>query len=128
MVIDEQTTLKQMANFPESENWPPASRKVFVHDRVVCHNCGERGHKSTYCQKDKADVIIDYDERVKCFGCGQIGHRKNICPLRKSEERRRSTSRDRRFKLPQKRGAPPTGNLKQEIEEELKQLRTDKND
>ena len=22
---------------------------------IFCHNCGEKGHKSTFCQKDKID-------------------------------------------------------------------------
>lgn len=71
VIIDEMTTLKQLANFPDSENWPK-NRSFRIHDKVVCHNCGERGHKSTYCQKDKVDVIIERNEngRVRCFGCG----------------------------------------------------------
>jgi len=60
---------------------------------TVCHNCGKKGHKSTYCQEEKIDraelaALLDAtqiggNERVICFSCGQHGHYANICPQKK---------------------------------------------
>lgn len=74
VVIDEDTSLKLLANFPDSENWPRPSdlqekietnpynrRDMKPKQPIICHHCGEHGHKQTYCQEEK----IDKDELKK---------------------------------------------------------------
>lgn len=56
-----------------------------------------------------------------------MGHYKDRCPLLINESRERHDSMGRDFKLPMKRNQP-TGALRQEIEDELKALRTDKDE
>lgn len=77
MIADQDTTLATLANFPEKENWsdknafniPP--NQIFPGQKpmtkVRCHNCGQTGHKSTYCQeepitKDELHKILAQDE------------------------------------------------------------------
>ena len=82
VIIDEIATLKQLANFPDSENWPkPNQEKINNQRQPMCYHCGEKGHKSTHCQKDKIeqdelDKIIhnqrnsvNGQENIKCFNC-----------------------------------------------------------
>ncbi len=62
VIADSDTTLKVLANFPDKENWsdrnalqqqaPAMSIFAKQMQRVRCHNCGQVGHKSTYCQED----------------------------------------------------------------------------
>ena len=58
VVIDDQTSLKEIANFPQTENYStavatPAYRTPMKYNMAnkptVCHNCGKEGHKSTFC-------------------------------------------------------------------------------
>lgn len=63
-------------------------------NRIRCHNCGELGHKSTYCQEEplsqeeKIRVLADdpdYNKQnmtVLCFKCKHYGHYANVCPLK----------------------------------------------
>ena len=106
VIIDEQSSLKQLANFPDQENWsmtqqaPPQpttgrnnSMMMKNQKPTICYNCGKMGHKSTYCQEDKIDQVelmrivdaaqLGGNERVNCFSCGQNGHYANICPFKK---------------------------------------------
>lgn len=62
--------------------------------RVRCHNCGDLGHKSTFCQEEQ----LSQEERIKilaqdpgyntqnmavlCFKCKHYGHYANVCPMR----------------------------------------------
>lgn len=62
VIADSDTTLKILANFPDKENWSDrnaissqqASTGMFTKNmqRVRCHNCGDIGHKSTYCLEE----------------------------------------------------------------------------
>jgi cleavage and polyadenylation specificity factor subunit 4 len=62
VIADSDTTLKILANFPDKENWSDrnaissqqASTGMYTKNlqRVRCHNCGDIGHKSTYCLED----------------------------------------------------------------------------
>lgn len=97
VIIDENTSLKQFANFPDSEDYqmplPFTGRiqnRMWPQKPTVCHNCGKEGHKSTYCLEDKIDraelaKITQFigHERVLCFNCSQYGHYANMCPLKK---------------------------------------------
>lgn len=103
VVIDEQTSLKNLANFPDEENWAqntalPHQGKLVPGSKMsylglpkppICHQCGVEGHKSTYCQGDKIDrtelqKITQFGhERVLCFNCSQYGHYASLCPLKK---------------------------------------------
>ena len=102
VVIDEQTSLKELANFPDEENWVqntamPLQGKLTGSKLSfgappkppICHQCGVEGHKSTYCQGDKIDrvelqKITQFGhERVLCFNCSQYGHYASLCPLKK---------------------------------------------
>ena len=82
VIIDEMASLKQLANFPDSENWPRPNQEKANNQRTpMCYHCGEKGHKSTHCQKDKIeqdelDKIIhnqrnsvNGQENIKCFNC-----------------------------------------------------------
>jgi len=42
---------------------------------MKCYNCGEMGHISNDCTKQRADTR-------KCFNCGQGGHLSRNCPER----------------------------------------------
>ena len=98
VIIDEQTSLSQIANFPESESTiasPNKSQKSTTHKLTICHNCGQEGHKSTYCQEDKIDKVnlqkilestmhMGHD-RVLCFNCSTYGHYANMCPLKQDK-------------------------------------------
>ena len=63
LIADTDTTLKILANFPEDENWLDKSAlqqslpNVYK-TRIRCHNCGELGHKSTFCQEEPIDPEI----------------------------------------------------------------------
>lgn len=63
VIIDEQSSLKKLANFPDSEDWISHSHtqasgaKMSNSMNIQCHNCGKPGHKSTYCIEDKAESI-----------------------------------------------------------------------
>ena len=61
VIADSDATLKILANFPDKENWSDrnayqqiSANSMFAKamPRVRCHNCGELGHKSTYCQEE----------------------------------------------------------------------------
>jgi cleavage and polyadenylation specificity factor subunit 4 len=57
VIADSDTTLKILANFPDKENWTDrnaiSSQQPAIYQknmqRVRCYNCGEIGHKSSYC-------------------------------------------------------------------------------
>lgn len=106
VIIDDDTSLKQIANFPDSENWaqiPQPGSQGFQgrqqygrqqhHKPTICHNCGVAGHRSTFCQEErleqsKLDEIISNtkfggNERVLCFNCSEHGHYASLCPKRK---------------------------------------------
>ena len=60
--------------------------------RVRCYNCGEIGHKSSYCieeplsNEEKQKILAEdnfYNEQnrtVLCFKCKLYGHYANFCP------------------------------------------------
>ena len=56
-------SLKEIANFPEAENWIHHQMSGYYgrmalkpgQKPTICHNCGQEGHKSTYCQEEKID-------------------------------------------------------------------------
>jgi len=90
VVIDEQASLRMLANFPDSENWVQHSftanhKGQHGLQQVICHNCGEPGHKSTFCLEDPIDPKkIDIDptcmKQTQCFHCKQMGHYASHCP------------------------------------------------
>lgn len=95
VIIDDQTSLKDLGNFPTEENhWQPSTVMQpmkwngFAHKPIMCHNCGKEGHKSTYCLEDKIDpsnlALIQgqsgIHDRVLCFNCSKYGHYANMCP------------------------------------------------
>ena len=103
IIADTETTLALLANFPNEENWSDktampnsGSMNMFSKSmtRVRCHNCGELGHKSTYCQEDpltqedKIKILAEdnqYNQQnmtVLCFKCKHYGHYANVCPMR----------------------------------------------
>lgn len=52
-IADLETTLSTLANFPPEENWVDKN-SMPTHmgkpaQKIRCHNCGQPGHKSTYC-------------------------------------------------------------------------------
>lgn len=102
VIADMETTLKYLANFPDSENWQdrtaiqqPSHQMSIYHksmNSIRCHNCGEAGHKSTYCQEEplpseQRDRLLAEDPKynqqnmtVLCFKCSHYGHYANVCP------------------------------------------------
>jgi hypothetical protein len=60
--------LATLAKFPAEENWVDKSQHgqggllaakpvvAAINQRVRCHNCGQVGHKSTYCQEEPIDA------------------------------------------------------------------------
>lgn len=55
VIIDDQASLKELANFPDEENWKlhastsSKTAPLGYNHAVICHNCGQKGHKATYC-------------------------------------------------------------------------------
>jgi hypothetical protein len=63
IVADTDLTLMTLANFPPSEDWVDRNAVAALTGQnllpfhkpmvnVLCHRCGQTGHKSTYCQED----------------------------------------------------------------------------
>ena len=63
----------------------------------ICYNCGQKGHKSTYCQENKIDEsVLDKirednkihgtNDKVMCFHCNQYGHYANVCPHKRQQK------------------------------------------
>jgi len=102
VISDTETSLKLLANFPDYENWqdksvinqPSSSMGPYSkqYNKIRCHNCGEAGHKSTYCQEDplaeeERNKLLAEDPHynqqnmtVLCFKCNHYGHYANVCP------------------------------------------------
>ena len=61
VILDSECKLSALANFPENEEWfdkaaKPSHNNAFASGgpkakSVICHHCGEEGHKNTYCLK-----------------------------------------------------------------------------
>ena len=102
--LNKVTSLGNLANYPHSEDWvdfTTAKRPGFPdnHHIIRCHKCGERGHKSTFCQEpkmDKDDLIKllsqDQDNRVSavtCNYCQKQGHYASVCPQKQNDRRQK---------------------------------------
>ena len=53
-------------------------RRTESRNPLICHNCGEAGHRSTSCRRPA----------VSCGNCGSLGHRQLFCM---NNERRTTT-------------------------------------
>ena len=54
LVPEADLTLQRLGNFHPDENWIDKALRTNtpqVGAKVRCHNCGQLGHKSTYCQE-----------------------------------------------------------------------------
>jgi hypothetical protein len=66
---------------------------------VICHNCGEKGHKSTFCQNARVDrqalqqILMSSGGamfNVMCHKCNMQGHYANCCPQSQSTQTKQS--------------------------------------
>ena len=87
VIIDEVSSLKELANFPDSLNYksttPDSGFKVpfnkYSQKPTICHHCGQEGHKSTYCNEEQispqdlklilGNSSFHVNEKVMCFNC-----------------------------------------------------------
>ena len=109
---DNLLSLGGLANFPSDVDWidRPVSNNGrggrdeghhrgnkmgnVTSSKIRCHNCGEVGHKSTYCQEKACDQetlikLIGEDKEhsalnkgVICHYCQMYGHYATVCPER----------------------------------------------
>ena len=49
---------------------------------VVCYSCGEAGHYSNECSKNKAETTktAATNREIVCYNCNQLGHISRNCP------------------------------------------------
>lgn len=104
--------------------------------RIRCHNCGEAGHKSTYCQEDplpeeERNRLLAEDPHynqqnmtVLCFKCSHYGHYANVCPMKGKIQKDEDVQM--LLEHEQQQWEPPKSVLPQplEIEQSLTQLST----
>jgi len=79
IIIEQQSSLKQLANYPDQEDWVQSTGPYnpkgssIPNMSVVCHNCGQKGHKSTYCIEERVNgenIPIDNTHaNVMCYSC-----------------------------------------------------------
>ncbi len=51
---------------------------------LTCFNCGERGHRSSECKKERKLGGSGYvSKSPTCFNCGKIGHQSTECTARR---------------------------------------------
>ncbi len=50
---------------------------------LTCFNCGERGHKSSECKRERRSGGYGYRPPT-CYSCGKVGHRSPECTEKKS--------------------------------------------
>jgi hypothetical protein len=104
MVSPHDLELAIVANFCNEENWIDKSKISNLNQpaqfmsggpprvQVICHRCGQEGHKSTYCQEPKisqerlneirnANPMSQLNNmHVTCFTCNMKGHYAHLCP------------------------------------------------
>jgi len=88
--------MRLAGGFHPDENWIDNKRyqEDQLTEQVICHQCGQPGHKSTYCQEPKIEQQKLYQIQlqnpisavsnlhVTCFHCGVKGHYASFCPQR----------------------------------------------
>ena len=103
MIALQDLSLSRLANFPANFNWVDGTLTQIMRTpnyvkkfdkSVICFNCGELGHKSTYCQEQKmpqeqiSSIVEQNPEistvilRVICFYCKENGHYADKCPYK----------------------------------------------
>jgi hypothetical protein len=105
LINPQDLSLSVLGNHPLEEDWidkfnhyskhsVPNYTRQFDQQLIICHRCGEEGHKSTFCQEEKISeeelnaklssnpLYLQAIENKTCFLCKQKGHYAEYCPTK----------------------------------------------
>jgi cleavage and polyadenylation specificity factor subunit 4 len=99
VIMDSECKLSTLTNFPKDHYYEWVDKAAKNHplrsssnQMILCHNCGQKGHKNTFCQNaplsnEQKQLLFASDQtyqmnaiHIHCYKCKERGHYADACP------------------------------------------------